>query len=198
MEKVHLGFHRFFSSVIMPINTFIGIYSLLVAVRNLTVSCDTLNIVMLLFSIVVLVLVFCTFRGLLRFKRSAFIALVALMTIKIVDNSVSLYLYMKESLASYVLASAFGIAFSVFVLCYYIKRRKLFSKDGAVVIKLTREDFEKARKEALEAQKTKEEETASEEEEVIPEFDCPRCSYHITNGAVFCPRCGYQTRSVNH
>ncbi len=198
MEKIQLGFHRFFASVVMPINTFIGIYSLLVAVRNLTVACDTLNILMLIFSVVVLSLVFCTFRGLLRFKRSAFFALVALMAIKIVDNSVSLYLYMKESLASYVLASAFGIGFSVFVLCYYIKRRKLFSKDGAVVIKLTREEFEKARREALAARKAEEEEARVEEEEVIPEFDCPRCSYHITDGAVFCPRCGYQTRSVNH
>lgn len=35
-----------------------------------------------------------------------------------------------------------------------------------------------------------------EKEEEIGEYDCPRCGYHITNGSVFCPKCGAQTRAV--
>ena len=35
-----------------------------------------------------------------------------------------------------------------------------------------------------------------EKEEDVGEYDCPRCGYHITDGKVFCPKCGAQTRIV--
>ena len=39
-------------------------------------------------------------------------------------------------------------------------------------------------------------ETIVDVEEDVGEYDCPRCGYHITDGKVFCPKCGAQTRSV--
>ncbi len=187
----------------MPLNVFTGIYSLLTAVRNCAEEgFSTFNIITLLESIVVLLLVFCTFRGLFTFKRSALITLIVLMAVKAADNIWALVLSIRNSLSVYILSSVIGIVFAVLVSVYYLKRRVLFSREGAKLVKVTREDYEKFRREMEEKKKmeTGVTDTAeeNEEEEAVGEYDCPRCGFHITDGAVFCPKCGCQTRKVNH
>ncbi len=191
--------------IIMPLNVFAGIYSLLTAVRNCTEGgFDAFNSVTLAESIVVLLLVFCTFRGLFTFRRSSLIALIALMAVKAADNIWALVLSIRSSLPAYIIISSVtGIVFAVLVSVYYLRRRFLFSKDGAKVIRMTREDFEKyirevEKKEKENAAESTEEPEKEEEEEPLAPYDCPRCGFHITDGAVFCPKCGCQTRKVNH
>ena len=201
MKQVQLRFHRFFSTIIMPLNVFAGIYSLLTAVRSCTEDgFSVFNTITLTESIVVLLLVFCTFRGLFTFRRSSLITLIALMALKAADNIWALVLSIRNSLPVYIVSSVTGIVFAVLVSVYYLRRRFLFSKEGVKVVKMTREDWEKLRGEMEEKKQpvTKEEEEVNEEEEAVPEYDCPRCGFHITDGAVFCPKCGCQTRKVNH
>ncbi len=202
MEKVQLRFHRLFATVIMPLNSFLGIYTLLSAVKSTIDEGATLfNIVTLVESIVVLALIFCTFRGLLRLKKFSLFSLIALMAVKAADNAWALVLSLQNSLYTYTVSALLGIVFSVLVSVYYIKRRSLFSREGGAVISLTPEDAEKlkAMLERKEGQEKEEAENVAEgEEETISEYDCPRCGLHITDGAVFCPRCGCQTRKVNH
>ena len=201
MKQVQLRFHRFFSTIIMPLNVFAGIYSLLTAVRSCTEDgFSVFNTITLTESIVVLLLVFCTFRGLFTFRRSSLITLIALMALKAADNIWALVLSIRNSLPVYIVSSVTGIVFAVLVSVYYLRRRFLFSKEGVKVVKMTREDWEKLRGEMEEKKQpvTKEGEEVNEEEEAVPEYDCPRCGFHITDGAVFCPKCGCQTRKVNH
>ena len=201
MKQVQLRFHRFFSTIIMPLNVFAGIYSLLTAVRSCTEDgFSVFNTITLTESIVVLLLVFCTFRGLFTFRRSSLITLIALMALKAADNIWALVLSIRNSLPVYIVSSVTGIVFAVLVSVYYLRRRFLFSKEGAKVVKMTREDWEKLRGKMEEKKQplTKEGEDVNEEEEAVPEYDCPRCGFHITDGAVFCPKCGCQTRKVNH
>ena len=185
----------------MPLNVFAGIYSLLTAVRSCTEDgFSVFNTITLTESIVVLLLVFCTFRGLFTFRRSSLITLIALMALKAADNIWALVLSIRNSLPVYIVSSVTGIVFAVLVSVYYLRRRFLFSKEGVKVVKMTREDWEKLRGEMEEKKQpvTKEGEEVNEEEEAVPEYDCPRCGFHITDGAVFCPKCGCQTRKVNH
>lgn len=194
-----------FISVIMPLNSFIGIYSLLTAVKAcVSEGLSAFNVITLLESIVVLALIFCTFRGLVHLKRSSLISLIALMTVKAADNIWALVLSLQNSLYTYTLSALLGIVFSVLVCVYYLKRRCLFSREGAVIVNMTHEDAMRLKKRLQEEEREKEKEkeceraAVEETEEVIPEYDCPRCGFHITDGAVFCPKCGCQTRAVNH
>lgn len=201
MEKVQLRFHRLFATVIMPLNSFLGIYSLLTAVKNTVDEGMTLfNIVSLVESVVVLALIFCTFRGLLHLKRFSLFTLIALMVVKAADNTWALVLSLQNSLYTYTISALLGIIFSVLVSVYYLKRRSLFSREGATVISVSPEDAVKlkAMLERKAAEKKDADGDAEEREEVIGEYDCPRCGFHITDGAVFCPKCGCQTRAVNH
>lgn len=199
MEKVQFRFHRIFSSFIIPLNLFIGVYSLLTAVRNcIDEGMSTLNIIALVESIVVLTLVIFTYRGLIRLKRYSLITLIALMAVKAADNIWAIVLSLRSSHYSYTVSAALGIVFSVLVSVYYLKRRSFFSKEGVTVIRLKREDVERLRARLKIEEGWKEEKKEEIEEEVVPEYDCPRCGFHITDGAVFCPKCGSQTRKVNH
>ncbi len=189
----------------MPLNSFLGIYSLLTAVKNTVAEGMTLfNIVSLVESVIVLALIFCTFRGLLHLKRFSLFTLIALMAVKAADNVWALVLSLQNSLYTYTISALLGIIFSVLVCVYYLKRRYLFSREGAVIVNMTHEDAMRLKKRLQEEEREKEKEKEGEKaageetEEIIPEYDCPRCGFHITDGAVFCPKCGCQTRAVNH
>lgn len=206
MEKVQLRFHRLFISVIMPLNSFIGIYSLLTAVKMcVSEGLSAFNVITLLESIVLLALIFCTFRGLIHLKLSSLISLIALMAVKAADNVWALVLSLQNSLYTYTVSALLGIVFSVLVSVYYLKRRSLFSREGAVIVNMSPEDAMRLRKRLREEEEAKEKEKEGDEapevetaEEAVFEYDCPRCGFHITDGAVFCPKCGCQTRKVNH
>ena len=79
------------------------------------------------------------------------------------------------------------------IIIYYVLRRKLFTKEGIDVAAFMAKKSEEVQRQQESFVPT---ETIVDVEEDVGEYDCPRCGYHITDGKVFCPKCGAQTRSV--
>lgn len=142
------------------------------------------DLIVLVETVLALVLTFSTYRGMMRFKKSSYWTLIALLSLKVIDNIFSFVIYLQSSLYSFSYASLLGVVLAVLVFVYYYKRRELFVSKNVV-----------KEEPILKEEVITEEE---EESESVGEYDCPRCGLHITNGAVFCPRCGAQTRRVRN
>lgn len=142
------------------------------------------DLIVLVETSLALVLTFSTYRGMMRFKKSSYWTLIALLSLKVLDNLFSFVIYLESSLYSFSYASLLGVALAILVFVYYYKRRELFVSKNV------------ANEEAT--QQIEDVIVEKEDEESVGEYDCPRCGLHITNGAVFCPRCGAQTRKVRN
>lgn len=181
-----LSFHRLFSHFILPLNSFLSIYSLFSIIMSIASEAQitVYDLIVLVETSLALVLTFSTYRGMMRFKKSSYWTLIALLSLKVIDNIFSFVIYLKSSLYSFSYASLLGVVLAVLVFVYYYKRKELFVSKRVVKEEATQEVEEVI--------------VEKEEEESVGEYDCPRCGLHITNGAVFCPRCGAQTRKVRN
>lgn len=142
------------------------------------------DLIVLVETSLALVLTFSTYRGMMRFKKGSYWTLIALLSLKVIDNIFSFVIYLQSSLYSFSYASLLGVALAILVFVYYYKRRELF-----VSKKVVNEEASQQIEDVI---------VEKEAEESVGEYDCPRCGLHITNGAVFCPRCGAQTRKVRN
>ena len=95
----------------------------------------------------------------------------------------------------FIISSLLSILILLSIFAYYILRRKLFTKEGIDVAAY----MAKRNREASVLVGMPEESSIPVEdvvEYVVEEYDCPRWGFHITDGKVFCPKCGAQTRVV--
>lgn len=200
LKNTPLKFHRVYASVVLPLDLFLNIYSLITIISSITKSVAVLwDWISLGTTIAYLVLIMAAFRGLLVFKKRGLYAVTALLLLQMMDNGFTFYLSYRSGNTIYTLSSLFSIAILLAILSYYYLRRKLFTKEGIDVLAHMakrnadgRTQFQAPRESYMPI----EGEVEVEEEEEIGEYDCPRCGFHITDGKVFCPKCGAQTRSV--
>ena len=199
IENTPLKFHNIYSTLVLPMDSFLNIYSLITLVSALySGGFDGIwDYISLIMTVVYLVLIFMGFRGLMYFRRSAFYAVSALLSLQILDNSYTLYLSAKNGDVIFSFSSLLSILILLLMMGYYIRRRRLFSPQGISYEKLlSLRGRRVAAARVEEEEKIVEEEILMEEEEKVGEYDCPRCGFHITDGKVFCPKCGAQTRKV--
>ena len=138
-------------------------------------------------------LIMASFRGLLVFKKRGLYAVWTLLGLQIVDNAYTFYLSYSAGDTVFVLSSALSILILSSIIVYYVLRRNLFTKEGIDVAAFMAKKSEEVQRQQESFVPT---ETIVDVEEDVGEYDCPRCGYHITDGKVFCPKCGAQTRSV--
>ncbi|MBQ0070767.1 MAG: zinc ribbon domain-containing protein [Spirochaetales bacterium] len=206
IKDTPLRFHKLYSRWILPLDSFLSLVSVFTLMQAMVTSGAGLWDLLDLGAVLVfLVLCFSAFRGLMSFRRSGLYATYGLLTFQILDNAYRAWSYLgtEDAYLGYAAIMAMGIL--SLVLYYYWKRRKLFTKDGLTLeqllevsgLKVQDAAFKSRYESAMEAYEAKQEvEAEVEEEEEIGEYDCPRCGHHITDGAVFCPKCGAQTRAV--
>ena len=195
IKNTPLKFHRVYAAVVLPLDLFLNLYSLIILVSSITKNgAQVWDWISLGMVVLYLVLIMASFRGLLLFKKRGLYALYGLLLLQVVDNAYTLYLSYKSNDFVFVLSSLLSILILSSIFLYYFIRRSLFTKDGVDVA------LYMAKKKAMAEKKTEvyvpPEEERSEETEEIMEYDCPRCGHHITDGKVFCPKCGAQTRVV--
>ena len=195
ISNTPLRFHRIYASVVLPIDLFLNLYSLITIVSELTNDTSSLlTWITLLMSVVFIVLIIIAFRSLLVFKKKGIYALSALLLLQILDNGYTFYLSWRASEFVFMASSALSIIILSFILGYYFLRRKIFTKEG-IDIRAYMEGMRR-KEEMVKEEIESTEPTIEEEEESVGEYDCPRCGFHISDGKVFCPKCGAQTRSV--
>ena len=197
LKSTPLKFHRIYAAVVLPLDMFLNIYSLITIIASITKNgAVTWDWISLVTTIVYIVLIMASFRGLLVFKKMGLYALWALLGLQIADNSYTFYLSYRAGETVFMLSSVLSIFILTSIIVYYVLRRKLFTKEGIDVVAYMvkkREENQKAADRFAPIETEMEEE---EKEEDVGEYDCPRCGYHITDGKVFCPKCGAQTRIV--
>ena len=118
--------------------------------------------------------------------------MLALTAMQICDNAYTFYLSYRGGDQVFMFSALLAVLIMASIFLYYFLRRKLFKKGG-----MTRDEIMMALggvKAPLPESVKVEEETVEEED--VGEYDCPRCGFHITDGKVFCPKCGAQTRTV--
>ena len=193
LEETPLKFHRIYASVVLPIDFFINLYSLFSILLSLKGGFDGWDIFYVALTVLYIVLIFLSFIGLLTFRRSGLLAVLTLTAMQICDNAYTFYLSYKGGDQIFMVSALLAILIMASIFLYYFLRRKLFKKGG-----MTRDEIMMAlggvKAPLTESVKVEEEETVEEED--VGEYDCPRCGFHITDGKVFCPKCGAQTRKV--
>ncbi|MGN1190075.1 MAG: zinc ribbon domain-containing protein [Candidatus Ornithospirochaeta sp.] len=201
-KSTPLKFHRIYAAVVLPLDMFLNIYSLITIVSSISKNGAILgDWISLATTIVYLVLIMAAFRGLLVFKKRGLYAVFALLLLQIVDNGYTFYLSFAAGSTVFIVSSVLSILILGSILYYYYIRRKLFSKEGIDVAAYMAKRNAEANGQYQKRQETyvpqhEEVRVEEEEEEEIGEYDCPRCGFHITDGKVFCPKCGAQTRTV--
>lgn len=201
-----LRFHRFYVSFLIPFSIIMNIVGLFQSFY-LSSPKDILMWVSVFFSALVIVLSAMALRGLKYFRRQGLICVFMVQGISIVFSAINIFLVYRLEQMIYIISFSVSILWSLLIIIYYAKRASLFTKEGIVS-----EDIMKVREmlasgrffdDSEERAETPKEEVSLEpmdriepKEEEILEYDCPRCSYHITDGSVFCPKCGAQTRKV--
>ena len=194
LKNTHLKFHRIYAAVVLPLDMFLNIYSLITIIASITKNgAGTWDWISLGTTIIYLVLIMASFRGLLVFKKRGLYAVWTLLGLQIVDNAYTFYLSYSAGDTVFVLSSALSILILSSIIVYYVLRRSLFTKEGIDVAAFMAKKSEEVQRQQESFVPT---ETIVDVEEDVGEYDCPRCGYHITDGKVFCPKCGAQTRSV--
>ena len=194
LKNTPLKFHRIYAAVVLPLDMFLNIYSLITIIASITKNgAGTWDWISLGTTIIYLVLIMASFRGLLVFKKRGLYAVWTLLGLQIVDNAYTFYLSYSAGDTVFVLSSALSILILSSIIVYYVLRRKLFTKEGIDVAAFMAKKSEEVQRQQESFVPT---ETIVDVEEDVGEYDCPRCGYHITDGKVFCPKCGAQTRSV--
>ena len=194
LKNTPLKFHRIYAAVVLPLDMFLNIYSLITIIASITKNgAGTWDWISLGTTIIYLVLIMASFRGLLEFKKRGLYAVWTLLGLQIVDNAYTFYLSYTAGDTVFVLSSALSILILSSIIVYYVLRRNLFTKEGIDVAAFMAKKSEEVQRQQESFVPT---ETIVDVEEDVGEYDCPRCGYHITDGKVFCPKCGAQTRSV--
>ncbi len=194
LKNTPLKFHRIYAAVVLPLDMFLNIYSLITIIASITKNgAGTWDWISLGTTIIYLVLIMASFRGLLVFKKRGLYAVWTLLGLQIVDNAYTFYLSYSAGDTVFVLSSALSILILSSIIVYYVLRRNLFTKEGIDVAAFMAKKSEEVQRQQESFIPT---ETIVDVEEDVGEYDCPRCGYHITDGKVFCPKCGAQTRSV--
>ena len=194
LKNTPLKFHRIYAAVVLPLDMFLNIYSLITIIASITKNgAGTWDWISLGTTIIYLVLIMASFRGLLVFKKRGLYAVWPLFGLQIVDNAYTFYLSYSAGDTVFVLSSALSILILSSIIVYYVLRRNLFTKEGIDVAAFMAKKSEEVQRQQESFVPT---ETIVDVEEDVGEYDCPRCGYHITDGKVFCPKCGAQTRSV--
>ena len=194
LKNTPLKFHRIYAAVVLPLDMFLNIYSLITIIASITKNgAGTWDWISLGTTIIYLVLIMASFRGLLVFKERGLYAVWTLLGLQIVDNAYTFYLSYSAGDTVFVLSSALSILILSSIIVYYVLRRNLFTKEGIDVAAFMAKKSEEVQRQQESFVPT---ETIVDVEEDVGEYDCPRCGYHITDGKVFCPKCGAQTRSV--
>lgn len=194
LKNTPLKFHRIYAAVVLPLDMFLNIYSLITIIASITKNgAETWDWISLGTTIIYLVLIMASFRGLLVFKKRGLYAVWTLLGLQIVDNAYTFYLSYSAGDTVFVLSSALSILILSSIIVYYVLRRNLFTKEGIDVAAFMAKKSEEVQRQQESFVPT---ETIVDVEEDVGEYDCPRCGYHITDGKVFCPKCGAQTRSV--
>lgn len=194
LKNTPLKFHRIYAAVVLPLDMFLNIYSLITIIASITKNgAGTWDWISLGTTIIYLVLIMASFRGLLVFKKRGLYAVWTLLGLQIVDNAYTFYLSYSAGDTVFVLSSALSILILSSIIVYYVLRRNLFTKEGIDVAAFMAKKSEEVQRQQESFVPT---ETTVDVEEDVGEYDCPRCGYHITDGKVFCPKCGAQTRSV--
>lgn len=194
LKNTPLKFHRIYAAVVLPLDMFLNIYSLITIIASITKNgAGTWDWISLGTTIIYLVLIMASFRGLLVFKKRGLYAVWTLLGLQIVDNAYTFYLSYSAGDTVFVLSSALSILILSSIIVYYVLRRNLFTKEGIDVAAFMAKRSEEVQRQQESFVPT---ETIVDVEEDVGEYDCPRCGYHITDGKVFCPKCGAQTRSV--
>ena len=194
LKNTPLKFHRIYAAVVLPLDMFLNIYSLITIIASITKNgAGTWDWISLGTTIIYLVLIMASFRGLLVFKKRGLYAVWTLLGLQIVDNAYTFYLSYSAGDTVFVLSSALSILILSSIIIYYVLRRNLFTKEGIDVAAFMAKKSEEVQRQQESFVPT---ETIVDVEEDVGEYDCPRCGYHITDGKVFCPKCGAQTRSV--
>ena len=201
IKNTKLKFHKIYISFFLPVGV-VGNFMLLIQSFSLAKGEPTLlNILGVVERVVFLSLAMIAMKGLTWFRRKGLVSVFVLQASSIAMSAFMVYVSLLDAATRLYAASyALSIALSVFLISYYWKRRKLFSKYG-----ISPEEMMMLVKPfggVFQDQMDDEEEYVPEEEveespvEEIGEYDCPKCGRHITDGAVFCPKCGAQTRTV--
>lgn len=194
LKNTPLKFHRIYAAVVLPLDMFLNIYSLITIIASITKNgAGTWDWISLGTTIIYLVLIMASFRGLLVFKKRGLYAVWTLLGLQIVDNAYTFYLSYSAGDTVFVISSALSILILSSIIVYYVLRRNLFTKEGIDVAAFMAKKSEEVQRQQESFVPT---ETIVDVEEDVGEYDCPRCGYHITDGKVFCPKCGAQTRSV--
>ena len=194
LKNTPLKFHRIYAAVVLPLDMFLNIYSLITIIASITKNgAGTWDWISLGTTIIYLVLIMASFRGLLVFKKRGLYAVWTLLGLQIVDNAYTFYLSYTAGDTVFVLSSVLSILILSSIIVYYVLRRNLFTKEGIDVAAFMAKKSEEVQRQQESFVPT---ETIVDVEEDVGEYDCPRCGYHITDGKVFCPKCGAQTRSV--
>ena len=194
LKNTPLKFHRIYAAVVLPFDMFLNIYSLITIIASITKNgAGTWDWISLGTTIIYLVLIMASFRGLLVFKKRGLYAVWTLLGLQIVDNAYTFYLSYSAGDTVFMLSSALSILILSSIIVYYVLRRNLFTKEGIDVAAFMAKKSEEVQRQQESFVPT---ETIVDVEEDVGEYDCPRCGYHITDGKVFCPKCGAQTRSV--
>lgn len=194
LKNTPLKFHRIYAAVVLPLDMFLNIYSLITIIASITKNgAGTWDWISLGTTIIYLVLIMASFRGLLVFKKRGLYAVWTLLGLQIVDSAYTFYLSYSAGDTVFVLSSALSILILSSIIVYYVLRRNLFTKEGIDVAAFMAKKSEEVQRQQESFIPT---ETIVDVEEDVGEYDCPRCGYHITDGKVFCPKCGAQTRSV--
>ena len=200
IKNTPLKFHRIYAAVVLPLDLFLNIYSLITIVSSITKNGAVLwDWISLVTTAVYLVLIMSAFRGLLVFKKRGLYSLLALLVLQVIDNAYTFYLSYRSGDSVFVISSILSILILLSIFAYYFLRRKLFTKEGIDVATFM---ARRNRESSYPSEMMKEsyvpgiDVVEENEEEERMEYDCPRCGFHITDGKVFCPKCGAQTRSV--
>lgn len=199
IKNTKLKFHKVYISFFLPVGV-VGNFMLLIQAFSLAKGEPTLiNILGVFERVVFLALAMLAMKGLTWFRRRGLISVFILQISSIAMSVFMVYVsLMDASTRLYAASYLLSVALSAFLIAYYWKRRKLFSKHGItpeeMMMLITPKNI------IFQEQMNNYEEAAGEQEEPsceeILEYDCPRCGKHITDGSVFCPKCGAQTRSV--
>lgn len=201
IRNTPLKFHKIYTTFILPVGV---VGNLAIFIQNLTLAYSDptlLNIWGAVERAIYVALSIIAMRGLTWFRKSGLVCLFILQVISSVLAWVMAY-YMVVGGSAIYAGSYLGSSILSFLLMgYYFKRRKLFNRSGLTNDEMMRyirpmqavfnESF------GMDDNTSDVEPVVVETVDEIEEFDCPRCGKHITDGSVFCPRCGAQTRKVN-
>lgn len=214
IKNTPLKFHTFYSRVVLPLDAFVNISNLMVLLMEITgKGFQWTSLIGVAVSVLFIVLCFAAFRNLIYFRKAGLYSVWGLLLLQVGNGVYNMWLYSQvQGLEVMAVAFVLTILILLMIFLYYFKRRDLFTKDGLTYEELMRlkgktpvnfhyygtngyttsefaEKFQKAQASYVPP-------VVEEEEEEVGEYDCPRCGHHITDGAVFCPKCGAQTRAV--